>query len=304
MRFCWIDSPYWKAFYLYYYKLGVRLIHVCIQKNKDADILRSFAYPSDLRLVIHKVPNDVSPNDAWLKNNLSISDFQKITPYILVLDTDEFIKIYNPRIKIEKLMENYDCLYLWWIYNPIVCTNQPKSKGFLASKTGIKSLVRSDKVIGLDTCHSFQFNRPNEEINAGRSSHYGIFLIHNWSRSPADMLLKTLFSEIKDSKNIDQSVAIKLIKEGNLPIRAKFAIYLDLQIRYFDGLDNSYVSDFDTALENKILSSQIDENILTRYYDLFSNYRIMLSKKIHLFPSFPYPKGDLNFFIKTISKYL
>ena len=57
-------------------------------------------------------------------------------------------------------------------------------------------------------------------------------LIHYWSRSIEDVILRTIFSRFKSFKQSDQSEFFSKIKSGELPYRLKMMAYLNIQKEY------------------------------------------------------------------------
>ena len=119
-------------------------------------------------------------------------------------------------------------------------------------------------------------------------------IIHYWSRSHEDTLLKVFFSRMKSFKTSDQKEAVELIKNGKLPNRLKILSFLAVQAK-LGGIDCPKFVDelnFDHDLANSMLKNYIDEDTLIsceRIYQEFterlSDYLNRTKTNYHPYPS-------------------
>lgn len=284
VRFCFLEKPYWEAFIRHYYSLGVRNIHIIVQFENDIKTLNEYYYPKDLEINIY-LSNAKNPNAALRK--FKFNNIKHNHRFTLLVDVDEFIYFLNEDLDFKKLLEKKISIKIPWLMNPITKDNTLQS-GFIGHSQ--KQLSMTDKIIGIKNCHLFL--NTNDEILISDSSYYGVFLIHNWSRSLIDILLKSSFSNIKNAKTMDQDQLLEKMKNGILFVRAKYLAYLDIQNRYISNLNDSYVNYFDKGKELELISTKYSDSEIKLYYELYEEFKIKLLKVNNL-EIYPPLKGNL-----------
>ena len=70
--------------------------------------------------------------------------------------------------------------------------------GFYGSEC--KQIAKSNKLKRIHNCH--KFNVSGNIKDSEEATKYGLVLIHNWSRSLIDCLLKSTFSNIRNQKHL------------------------------------------------------------------------------------------------------
>lgn len=293
VRFCFIETPYWEAFVRHYYSLGVRKIHIIVQFESDIKTLNQYYYPKDLSINIYK-SNEACANTALRK--FKFDDIKHNHKYTLLVDVDEFIYFLNEDLDFKQILEEKISIKIRWLMNPITKNNSLKS-GFIGNAQ--KQLIMTDKIVSIRNCHFF--NTTDENLGSQDISFYGVFLIHNWSRSLNDTLLKSSFSNIKNSKTMDQDQILENIKNGILFVRAKYLAFLDIQNRYISNLNDTYVDYFDKEKELELISTKYSESEMKLYFELFEEFKIKLLKSSNL-EIYPPLRGNLVAQIDTINK--
>ena len=208
-------------------------------------------------------------------------------PYTLILDCDEFIYSFNKDLNLSKLIDKKKCINIRWLMNPLT-KSQSFKNGFLG--TGCKQIACSKSIIEIKSCHKF---RIEKKFFIDEASRFGLFLIHNWSRSLFDCLLKTTFSKIKNIKTIDQLQIKENLKMGRLFSRAKYLAFLDIQTRYITGINDNYIFDFDKKKELELISIEYSESLLRLYFDLYEEYKIKLLKSSNPLENYPPFEGNI-----------
>ena len=131
---------------------------------------------------------------------------------------------------------------------------------------------------------------------------YGVILIHNWSRSLIDCLLKSSFSQIRNEKTIDQEEIQINLRKGILNSRAKYLAFLDIQTRYIMGFEDKYINDFDKKKELELILEKYTESDLKIFKDLYEEQKINLLKKKNYLDNYPPYKNGLMKQIEELNK--
>ena len=294
VRYCFIEQPYWEAFFNHYFNLGVRKIHVIVQLEEDINSLNDFVYPKDLNLFIYK-SEEIYPNKALI--NFKFNQIKEKDSYTLILDCDEFIYSFNENFTLSELLREKNNLNIRWLMNPI--TRSPSlNSGFFGQEC--KQIANTEDILGIESCHEFKFYKfkfrkfkfPKEKI-VDEASRFGLFLIHNWSRSLNDCLLKSTFSKINNQKTIDQNQIHDNLKKGLLFNRAKYLAFLDIQTRYIGGINDEYKNHFDKEKELELISTKYSESVLKIYYEIYEEYKNKLLNSSSFLENYPPIKGNI-----------
>ena len=287
VRYCLIELPYWNAFIKHYYHLGIKKIHVIVLNKKEKKSLEEFYYPKDLEIEIY-ISNEINPLKAL--KEFKINPIKNQSKYILSIDCDEFIYFLNKDLNLSELLCKKSTLNIRWLMNPI--TNESSSNaGFLGSET--KQIAPSKQIRSINNCHSFKFDffSKVEEFEATR---YGIILIHNWTRSLIDCLLKSSFSKFpRNAKTIDQDSISSNLKKGILFERAKYLAFLDIQNRYIIGLNDKYINYFNSDKEYELIMEKYTESEIKLFFELYEEYKTKLLKAQNCLESYPPLEGNI-----------
>ena len=125
-------------------------------------------------------------------------------------------------------------------------------------------------------------------------------LVHFWARSFRDCLIKVFCNRFVDAKSADQSQALALIHQGELPVRLRLLAYFDLQLGYLPtGLQEA--PPFDWAQEEVLLRRVISEDDEHHAWELFGAYRDKLQGIQGQLPCYPaVTVGDLAHCLPTL----
>ena len=137
-----------------------------------------------------------------------------------------------------------------------------------------------------------KFKFDKEKI-IDEASRFGLFLIHNWSRSLNDCLLKSTFSKIKNEKTIDQNQIDDNLKKGLLFSRAKYLAFLDIQTRYITGINDKYKNHFDNEKELELISTKYSESVLKIFYEIYEEYKNKLLDSSNFLEIYPPLIGNI-----------
>ena len=268
VRYCHIEAPYWMSFIHYYASIGVKKIHVCVQRRSELEELESFDYPLSIELKLHLLPDGLEPNDAL--RCLNIREIAADAEYLATLDCDEYYYAYDRSIKVSDVLSRYDVYGFQWILRPVVAPGDEKMPGFLSKAK--KQLALSRDVVKINP-HRFDFSADRiMSLRFGKGIGCGIGIVHYWARSFEDALLKTLCCAHSDTKTADQAEALSLIASGRLPARLRMLAYMCNIESYFD-LSLSSALSIDKSLEGKILRRFMSEALVRKAFENFQVYR-------------------------------
>ena len=294
-RYCLIESPYWKSFLEHYKSLGVKLFHICVQTNEDEEDFKNKFKSSCPNFKIHRINSKIPPNKALKEFNCKLLDPN--LKHTLLVDSDEFIEIYQFDKWFKKLNDSFD-LKIQWSMNMLENIFEDNSKGFFGHAT--KPACRTELIRKIRSDHRFDligFRRNFKNNHLDKSFYISLIakykmpnsvLIHYWSRSIEDVILRTIFSRFKSFKQSDQSEFFSKIKSGELPYRLKMMAYLNIQKEYLN-FNYKFRSDyFDKNLENELLRSfGLTEILIDDIYKLYFEFKekLLQNKKLPRYPS-------------------
>ena len=286
-RYCAIEQPYWRAFLAHYAQMGVRLIHVCVQSDDDADAVLNTFKPPFVECVVHRLDAGLTPNEAL--KTLDLRALSTGATFTLLVDADEYLQPLRPDISVQQLFALFPDVaqfYLPWLMRPVLHQDDAKQGGFWGHIG--KPVVRSTRMAAIAFDHGFAVDKPsaNHRVASAPAGVFGMVIVHHWSRSFRDCLLKTLHNRFKDEKSKDCDQALALIRAGELPIRLRLLAYLSLQSGYLPisaGIDALV----DEALETRLLRAllQVDDEIQCR--QSFDRYQMLLKHQLPHLPLYP-----------------
>lgn len=286
-RYCAIEQPYWRAFLAHYAQMGVRLIHVCVQSDADADAVLNTFKPPFVECVVHRLDAGLTPNEAL--KTLDLRAISLGAAFTLLVDADEYLQPLRPDISVQQLFALFPDVaqfYLPWLMRPVLDQDDAKQGGFWGHIG--KPVVRSTRMAAIAFDHGFAVDEPsaNHRVASAPAGVFGMVILHHWSRSFRDCLLKTLQSRFKDDKGKDRDQALVLIRAGELPIRMRLLAYLSLQSGYFPisaGIDALV----DEAVETRLLRSLIAVDDETKCRQSFDRYQTLLKHQLPRLPLYP-----------------
>ena len=194
VRYCYIEEPYWLAFINHYYSLGVRKFHIIVRFKSDQKSVEAFTYKKDLNIETYNVGDKYLPNQSLKEFNLN--KIKRNSKYLLLLDCDEFIYSFNEDFILSKLLDERIFIDIRWVMNPIT-NNGSSQSGFYGS--ACKQISSSYQINNIKSPHRFN-NIESPSPGIKEATIYGVILIHNWSRSLTDCLLKSSFSQIRNDE--------------------------------------------------------------------------------------------------------
>ena len=286
-RLCEIDLPYWNSFLRHYRSQGVRVVHVCIQLQSDQALLELLPVPAGLRLVIHQLEHNCSPNEAMKRFNASGLD--ALAQFTLMVDADEYFYAPNLDFTALRLGEMYPQVaqfFLPWLMHINLGSCENSTSGFWGHAS--KPLARTLQIDDIHDDHTFRLKFPMQRYGAASLpiGGLGFVLVHHWSRSFRDTLLKTLCTRFNDAKSVDRFKAKLMLTDGELPVRLRLLAYLDAQHRYLSV----------PACPFKLVNEELEHDLIRRHlsadqeataWELFIRYRDALKRGLSQWPIYP-----------------
>lgn len=286
-RYCAIERPYWPAFLAYYASQGVKIVHVCVQNEVDYRAIDDGYVPDGLRLTCHRIREDLDPSSALQLLDLSVIAEQ--AAFTLLVDCDEYFQSFRPDLSLGQLFNTFPSVgqfYLPWLMAPVLDQSQSVDFGFWGHIG--KPVARSSRLSAIANDHSFCLDRNDVDarIDSAPLGLFGFSIVHFWSRSFRDCLLKTFNNRFKDSKSADLLLALEKIRSGDLPNRLKILAFLCSQSR-FVPVSNFPSQEICWDEENALLRaclSEADEKLCRKTFDRYCRQLQDLSYLLPLYP--------------------
>ncbi len=291
-RYCAIERPYWLAFLNHYKSLGVMNIHVCVQKKEEYEEVHCFKNPDGLNVICHMLSDDCSPDLALIKFDLS--DIKVRADLVMHIDCDEYFVAGAGSLAVEDIFNSHNepvGLDIPWIMNPVIDPSSVPAGGYFGA--GTKQIARAKDIIGVLSDHKFLLRKKRyflpkwNKRNTVTSGHlYGFGLVHYWSRSFRDCLLKVFLNRFENFKSSDQAEALTKIRAGGLPNRLKLLALLEVQPRVLD-LQMPVIAPFDTEAEESLLRKYIsadDEKMALASYVSYRETLLGMDRRDIFYP--------------------
>ena len=232
-RYCAIEHPYWPSFLMHYASLGVEVVHVCVQNDLDYQAVVDGYSPDNLRIVCHRISGDLDPSSALKLFDLSA--IAEEAAFTLLVDCDEYFQSSRPDLSLGQLFRAFPSVgqfYLPWLMAPVLDPSQPVDFGFWGHIG--KPVAWSSRMASVANDHAFYLDSSDLDyrFDSAPVGLFGFSIVHFWSRSFRDCLLKTFNNRFNDSKSVDLSIALQKIRSGDLPNRLKLLAFLCSQHRF------------------------------------------------------------------------
>ncbi len=288
-RFCAIEEPYWKGFVRHYQRLGVRRLHVCVQTDADAEIVKGLRVDVDLEVVVHRTPGEMDPASALRSLPLASLNGDGVAPFTLMVDCDESLQVSRSDLPMHAIFEIYpDCgqLFVPWLMRPMLAFDQSTFDGYWGHIA--KPVAVTGRMHSLKNDHSFRLDGPDvDHRQASRPvGMFGLSCVHFWSRSFRDALLKTFFNRFVDAKSVDLPHAHRLIRDGDLPVRLRLLAFL-LGQEGEVAVNVHPSGDFDAQCEEFLLRQFLSSSEEELCWDVFQRYRKALAQVKRDLPIYP-----------------
>jgi len=232
-RYCAIERPYWCAFLSHYVSLGVEVMHVCVQDERDYREVVDGYMPEGLRVVCHRISCALDPSSAL--QLLDLSAITQLAEFTLLVDCDEYLQSGRPDLSLGQLFSAFPSVgqfYLPWLMAPVLDQSKPVHFGFWGHIG--KPVARSSRLNAVANDHTFRLDSGDADarVDSAPIGSFGFSIVHFWSRSFRDCLLKTFNNRFRDSKSADLSIALQKIRSGDLPNRLKLLAFLSIQHKF------------------------------------------------------------------------
>lgn len=283
-RYFEAEEPYWYSFVKHYRALGSRIFHVCIQYESEAQRAIAVGGIEGVEIVVHMLEPGTEPGAAFEK--LDVSRIKNSGEFTLMVDVDEYFHAFNSVAGLGALFGLYpgaDQVSLPWLISPNLSEVKSGPQAGFWGHVG-KPACRSDALKGIADSHLFDTGSNTTRIVP--LGPHGVALIHYWSRTFRDCLLKIFISRFVTAKNSDQQYALAMIRRGELPVRLRLLAYLANHSAFIPA-PSAPVHDFDLRLEEELLRRSLSESDEEICLEIFSGYRELLSRSRGRLPLYP-----------------
>jgi len=287
-RYCKIESPYWFGFLSHYRDLGVKYVNVCVQSEDDFDAVIQSPTPDGLVVIGFRIASDLDPSSALSNFDLGLISGQ--APFTLLVDCDEYFYALRPDLVLLDLFHTFPEVgqfYFPWLMCPVLSPRETDLHGFWGHIG--KPVVHSSRMASIGNDHSFRVDDPSNDTRhcSAPAGLFGFVIIHYWSRTFRDCLLKTFNNRFKDSKSSDIDFALAKIRSGDLPVRLRLLAYLRSQAGFLP-VPSMPVSNFRFDLEERLLRQclcQDDESLCRTTFDSYCEKLMQERSRLPIYPS-------------------
>ena len=287
-RYCATEKPYWYGFLSHYCDLGVKYLNVCVQSEADFDAVVHAPIPDGLKVICHRIDEKLDPSSALREFDFrSISDQAAFT---LLVDCDEYFYALRPDLAISDLFCAFPAVgqfYLPWLMCPVLSTREDELLGFWGHIG--KPVAHSSRIASVANDHSFRVDDISNDPRhcSSPAGMFGFVIVHYWSRSFRDCLLKTFNNRFKDSKSSDLSFALEKIRSGDLPARLRLLAYLRVQTGYLP-VPSMPILHFQLDLEEQMVRECLnteDESLCRLTFDCYCEQLQKQRSRLPLYPA-------------------
>jgi hypothetical protein len=221
---------------------------------------------------------------------LDVTRIKRPHQYTLMVDVDEYFHTFNNAAGLGALFGLYsdvDQVSLPWLMCPSMAPIGSVAAAGFWGHIG-KPACRSDAINGIYSAHLFKTEDKtrNQVAPVVPLGPHGVAIVHYWSRTFRDCLLKIFFSRFTTTKNSDQQHALAMIRRGDLPVRLRLLAYLANQSAYIP-VPSAPIQDFDLQLEEELLRRWLPESDEKICVGMFHDYRALLRRSRGRFPLYP-----------------
>ena len=287
-RYCAIESPYWFGFLSHYSDLGVKYVNVCVQSEEDFNAVIESPTPVGLVVICHRISSDLDPSSALSMFDLGLISDQ--APFTLLVDCDEYFHALRSDLTLSDLFRTFPeagQFYFPWLMCPVLSPGDTDLLGFWGHIG--KPAVRSSRMASIGNDHSFRVDDPSNDTRhcSSPAGLFGFVIIHYWSRTFRDCLLKTFNNRFKDSKSSDLDLALVKIRTGDLPVRLRLLAYLRAQVGFLP-VPSLPISNFQLDLEERLLRDCLepdDESLCRTTFDSYCERLVQERSRLPIYPS-------------------
>lgn len=292
-RMSFIELPYIKCFLDHYFSIGINKIYIVNTSIDKEEEIKNYLSSYENKIYVENIESGTPIN---ISQNQMLNKIQE--KYTLMVDIDEFLNI-NPPNKIQNIINpNFGYYKFKWIMCPND-TNEPLVHdvvGFaghihksMTLTQNIKFIKEHDMV--LKTKLNKKGKKRKHKKKHKRKQKKKIFLatnlIHYWSRTFSDILLKCYYGKLEDGKQSSPKSILKNINEHTPPLRLRLLALLskheaDISIEYY------HLENIDFDMEKSIIND-IDKDIIIKLHEIYNKYKEVLDESYCLM----YPKNSL-----------
>lgn len=293
-RYYFAEMPYIDAFISHYKKLGICSFCAIVQNVEDGEYLSNVMKRYDIANFSYHFISDCDPDSALKKINFKTLGCK--TEFLLHVDIDELLILPN---ELSEETFSVDSFFIPWV---ILCNTDnsiPKKTGSYINI--FKHMARTSLISGFKNPHEFIVSKlsrkglPLVHLTQENCFSKNIYIVHHWSRSFSDVLIKiTLQMFTKSFKNDDVSSnnphnSLQVFLENReIPKRLRYLAYLDTISGDVDITLSNHQDLYNLEEERRLISLSCSTNQFVEIHKLFVEYRSFVSVNKHLFPFWPH----------------
>lgn len=287
-RFYRGEIPFWNQFIKFHKQLGCRDFFVFTQTKNDSEWIDKNTKSRDLNIECHFKPELENIHyDKQLKQvNASAYTNTTSCKFQMLIDIDEYFIQSRKKLSIENLFEIYGPS-IDQVHLPSILALRLDEEQTSSQIRGIwghvgRPIAKNNLIKAIKNPHSFKTVNSNS-LPAGM---FGFYIMHLWSRSFEDCLIKIFSRELSDFKSGGSESSFKEIQNEELPRRLRLLAYLKLQ-EFYINLNMPKEFSFDFQKESDYLSNFITEGTQIKCRILFEEYKHRLKERLSKLPTYP-----------------
>ena len=287
-RFYQGEIPYWNEFIRYHRGLGCKDFLVFVQERSDLRWLEKNTTTADLNLEINLT--GASENMHYDKQlqlaEKSLLERSNNCKFQMLIDVDEFYIQSRKTLDAERIFQIFGP-EIDQIHLSSILTLRLNQEHSLSQMQGIwghvgRPIARSERIEKIQNTHSFK----TKNFSALPAGMLGLHVMHLWTRSFEDCLIKIFSRKLNDFKSAGLDTSLREIKDDELPRRLRLLAYLSLQDFYLKltlhkGFDFHFETDKDYL--NKFLSKKNQIKCMF----LFEEYKFRLNDQMQNILTYP-----------------
>jgi len=287
-RFYHGEIPYWNNFIKYHKSLGAEEFLVFVQSKEDKRWIENNTKIRDINIqIIYDQQTSQAHHDEVAKNaNPKLFRADHHNKLQLLIDIDEYFAQHRSDVTPEKVIRMHSP-DVHQIFIPSILSLRLNDERAFSELKGIwghvgRPIAETKFIDKIENAHSFKVSQ-GQPLPAGM---FGLSIIHLWTRSFNDCLIKIFSRTKQDIKSPGREASLLDLKQGELPHRLRLLAYLNLQDFYLGLSSRTNVQPrFDK--EEEYLDQFLSYENQLKCRLLYEEYKLRLKTIFNSLPTYP-----------------
>ena len=287
-RFYYGEMPYWNNFVRYHKSLGAHDFLVFVQNKEDKRWIEKNTNPRDINIRIHHDSQTAEAHHDMVLRKANPELFRENyqNKFQILLDIDEYFVQHRLDVTPEKVIDIHSP-NVHQIFLPSILSLRLNDERTFSNLKGIwghvgRPIAETKFIDKIKDAHSFKTSHE-KSLPAGM---FGLSIIHLWTRSFEDCLIKIFSRTKKDIKSPGREASLASLNEDELPHRLRLLAFLSLQDFYLDLNSRTNVQPEFNG-ETEYLEQFLSTRNQLKCRLLFEEYRLRLKPILNKLPTYP-----------------